>query len=62
VLAQLRDPEYRYPAGTRAYVSAGLPGADWWIEGPVRAVEEADVAMDQVYEFYAAHDLWSRLT
>ena len=62
VLARPRNPEYRYPAGTRAYASAGLPGAEWWIEGPVRAVEEADVAMDEVYEFYAAHDLWSRVT
>ncbi len=62
VLAQPRNAQYHYPSGTRAYASAGLPGADWWVEGPVGAVEDADVAMDQVYEFYAAHDLWSRLT
>ena len=61
VLAQSRNPQYRYPAGTRAYASSGLPGADWWVEGPVVAVQEADVAMDQVYDFYADHDLWSRL-
>jgi hypothetical protein len=62
VLAQLRRSQHRYPVGTRAYASAGLPGADWWVEGPVTAVEDADVAMDAVYEFYAAHDLWSCLT
>lgn len=62
VLAQSRNHQHRYPAGTRAYASAGLPGADWWVEGPVGSVEEADVAMDQVYEFYAEHDLWDRLT
>ena len=60
-LARSRRPQQQYPAGTRAYASAGLPGADWWVEGPVGAVEDADVAMDPVYEFYAAHDLWSRL-
>ena len=60
VLATSRNAQYRYPVGTRAYASAGLPGADWWVESPVRSVEDADVVMDQVYEFYAAHDLWSR--
>ena len=61
VLARSRSPQHRYPAGTRAYASAGLPGADWWVEGPVGAVEDADVAMEPVSEFYAAHDLWSHL-
>jgi len=61
VLATLRNVQYRYPVGTRAYTSAGLPGADWWVESPVGSVAAADVSMDQVYEFYAAHDLWSRL-
>lgn len=61
VLAQSRNLQYRYPPGTRAYASAGLPGADWWVEGPVVAVQEAHVAMDQVCEFSADHDLWDRL-
>ena len=61
VLARSRSSQHRYPAGTRAYASAGLPGADWWVEGPVGAVEDADVTMEPVYEFSAAHDLWSRL-
>jgi hypothetical protein len=62
VLAQSRVPEVAYPVGTRAYASAGLPGADWWAEGPVTAVEDATVAMDEVLAFYAEHDLWNRLT
>lgn len=62
VLAQLRRPEHRYPAGTRAYASAGLPGADWWVEGPVTAIDDVDVALDEVCEFYAEHGLWDRLT
>lgn len=62
VLAQAHDPQQGYPAGTKAYAAAGLPGAGWWVEGPVVAVEEADVAMDQVCEFYTDNDLWGRLT
>ena len=61
VLARPRDPLTRYPVGTRAYASAGLPGADWWVEGLVRSVEEADVAIDPVREFYESHGLWSQL-
>lgn len=61
VLAQSRNPRHSYPVGTRAYASAGLPGADWWVEGPVAAVEEVKVAMDEVFAFYAEHDLWGRL-
>ena len=61
VLAQARRPGQRWPMGTRAYASAGLPGADWWVEGPVTAVERAEVALDEVDAFYAGHDLWGRL-
>lgn len=61
VLAQQRDPLSRYPVGTRAYASAGLPGAQWWVEGPVAAVEDVDVDLDEVLAFYTAHDLWDRL-
>ena len=42
--------------GTRAYASAGLPGADWWLEGPVTAVEDATVAMDEVLAVVTADD------
>jgi hypothetical protein len=61
VLAQSRTLEGVYPVGTRAYASAGLRGADWWVEGPVAAVEDATVAMDEVLAFYAEHGLWDRL-
>jgi hypothetical protein len=62
VLAQPRTLEDVYPVGTRAYASAGLRGADWWVEGPVTAVEDATVAIDEVLAFYTEHDLWDRLT
>jgi len=53
VLAQPR-PAYRSaPPGTRAYLSAGLPGADWWVASAVAAsAEDADVELDQVERFY----------
>jgi hypothetical protein len=61
VLAHPRKAQSRYPPGTRAYLSAGLPGAEWWVEGPVGALEDADVQLDSVHDSYAVHDLWSSL-
>ena len=44
VLAQPRDPKLIYRPGSRAYRSAGLPGAEWWVAGPaVDSAEDADV-------------------
>lgn len=49
VLAHLRRPERQYRTGSRAYLSAGLPGADWWVAGPGDVpAEEADVELDDV--------------
>ena len=60
VVAQRRRPEQRYDPGTRAYTSAGLPGADWWIAGPVTArAEEADVELDEVRRLYTENALWA---
>ena len=59
VLAQPR-PAYLSPRpGTRAYLSAGLPGAEWWAAGPAAATaEDADVELDEVERLYTEHDLW----
>lgn len=60
VLAQRRRAQQRYEPGERAYLSAGLPGADWWVSGStVSRAEEADVELDEVVRLYTAHDLWS---
>jgi hypothetical protein len=62
VLAQSRRPQLSRPPGTRAYLSAGLPGADWWLAGPVAmSAEDADVELDDVEQFYDTHDLWNGL-
>jgi hypothetical protein len=62
VLAQPR-PAYRSrPPGTRAYLSAGLPGADWWVAGGAAAsAEDADVELDEVGQFCTERDLWNTL-
>jgi hypothetical protein len=45
--------------GTRAYLSAGLPGADWWVAGPAASrAEDADVELDEVARFCTEHGLW----
>lgn len=58
VLARPRDSHRPQEPGTRAYASAGLPGADWWVAGPVGPPpEEADVDLDAVADLYA--DSWT---
>ena len=50
--AEPRDPQRAYCPGSRAYLSAGLPGAPWWVAGPiVDRAEEADVEFDEVWRF-----------
>jgi hypothetical protein len=50
------------PPGTRAYLSAGLPGAEWWVAGGAAAsAEDADVELDEVEQLYTEHDLWNTL-
>jgi hypothetical protein len=53
VVAQPRRPQQFQP-GTRAYLSAGLPGADWWVDGPAATrAENADVDIAELESFYA---------
>jgi hypothetical protein len=62
VIARRRKPGQRHDPGTRAYLSAGLPGADWWVAG--RAVghpEDADVELAEVERLYTAHGMWDSL-
>lgn len=61
VLARPRGAHQR-PPGSRAYLSAGLPGADWWVAGAVSATAEAaDVELDEVERFYDERGLWNDL-
>jgi hypothetical protein len=59
VVARPRRAGQHRQAGTRAYLSAGLPGADWWVAGAaVAKAEDADVEIDEVERFCAEHGLW----
>lgn len=63
VLAQPRDPKHIYRPGSRAYLSAGLPCAEWWVAGPaVGSADDADVKLDEVQRFFTSAGLWERLT
>jgi hypothetical protein len=62
VVARPRRPQQRYDPGTRAYLSAGLPGAEWWVAG--RAVgwaEDAEVELDEVERLYTGQNMWDSL-
>jgi hypothetical protein len=59
VVACPRRAGQRRKPGTRAYLSAGLPGADWWVAGAaVAEAEDADVDLDEVGRFCTEHGLW----
>jgi uncharacterized protein (TIGR03086 family) len=60
VLARPRPARQSRQPGTRAYLSAGLPGADWWVAGGAAAsAQDADVELDEVERFYTERDLWN---
>lgn len=62
VLAKARELRQAHWPGSRAYLSAGLEGADWWVTGTaVDRAEDANVDVDEVQRFLTAHDLWNRL-
>jgi len=61
VLVTPRDVQQRPQPGIRAYLSAGLPGANWWVAGYVAtAAEQADVELGEVERFCTEHDLWDQ--
>lgn len=63
VVAQPRRPRQRHDPGTRAYLSAGLPGADWWVAGKaVDRAEDADVELDEVERFCTEQGLLSSVS
>ncbi len=59
VAARRRRPQQHYGPGTRAYLSAGLPGAGWWVAGSaVDRAEDAEVELDEVERLYTGHGMW----
>lgn len=58
VLANPRLNAEDYVPGQRAYASAGLPGAEWWVCGPASGADHIDVERDEVSRLYTQHSLW----
>ena len=59
VLATPRISYTDQEPGTRAFASAGLPGAEWWVNGPAHGIsEEAEVDLDEVADLYSSNNLW----
>jgi hypothetical protein len=60
VLARPRTSYRTQDPGSRAYASAGLPGADWWVAtGADVPPHTANVELRDVEAMYTEHDLWS---
>lgn len=59
VIARARASYERQDPGSRAYASAGLPGAGWWVAcGASGAPHSAGVELAEVHALYTANDLW----
>jgi len=60
VVARARPSYEPQQPGSRAYASAGLPGADWWVAASAHgAPHTAEVELDEVHALYAENDLWA---
>jgi len=60
LVARARPSYEQQDPGSRAYASAGLPGAEWWVaDGAGGAPQSAAVELDDVDALYTENDLWS---
>jgi hypothetical protein len=60
VIARPRESYRALAPGSRAYASAGLPGAAWWVAGAASGdPTAAEVDLQDVEDFYTDNDLWS---
>jgi hypothetical protein len=60
VIAQARASYAQQDPGSRAYASAGLPGAAWWVaDSAAGAAHSADVELHDVDALYTENDRWS---
>ena len=59
VLAQARASYEKQDPGSRAYASAGLPGASWWVAGSTSGKPStANVELGDVEAMYTTNGLW----
>ncbi|WP_375493235.1 hypothetical protein [uncultured Jatrophihabitans sp.] len=57
VSARRRLENWHPQPGSRAYLPAGLPGADWWVAGPTTPTGEGAVELGDVEHLYTTKDL-----
>jgi hypothetical protein len=58
VIAHKRASYAEQAPGSRAYASAGLPGAHWWVAGRVGGMDGTEVELDEVDAMYTENGLW----
>ena len=58
IVAQARAPYARQTPGSRAYASAGLPGAESWVADSAGGALVANVELDDVDKLYTESALW----
>ena len=61
IAASPRTTYVHQEPGSRAYVSAGLPGAQWWVADIVDRTAPADVELTEVEALFTENDLWAAL-
>lgn len=60
IVAQARDTYGRPDPGSRAWASAGLPGAQWWVADAIGS-HVPHVELDAVAALYTEYDLWAQV-
>jgi hypothetical protein len=58
VVANARTSYQKQIPGSRAWASAGLPGADWWVANSANTANNADVELKEVESMFTEHGLW----
>ena len=59
VIALARASYQKQVPGSRAFASAGLPGAEWWVADRADGAHTPDVELDDVDALYTDNNLWS---
>lgn len=60
VIARAHERYVPQTPGSRAYASAGLPGAEWWVSGPATTQpQRAEVELGAVRSLFDDNNMWS---
>lgn len=59
VIAHARASYQTQTPGSRAFATAGLPGAEWWVSDGASSARSPNVELDDVHALYSENNLWS---